>query len=123
MRASGSSYLRGQFTKQHVLVFTVKKVSNFSFFVSLWSARGQRNCNTHRLAGVIPAEPQPATRGSLWVCNTSTFQHRPFPFLLELFGRLFGYLVCLQSVKNNDDDLPGSCCLKALFLLDAITTA
>lgn len=98
-------------------MFTVKKVSNFSFFISLWIARGQRNCNTHLLSGVIPAEPQPTARGSLWICNTSTFQHRSFPFLLELFG----YLVYLQLVKNNNNYLPGSCCLKALFLLDGIT--
>lgn len=34
---------------------------------------------------------------------------------------LFGYLVYLQSIKDNNDDLPGSCCFKALFLLDGIT--
>lgn len=111
-RANGSSHVRVQFTGQHVVVFTVKKVRNFSFFISLWIARGQRNCNTHLLAGVIPAEPQPTARVSLWICNTSTFQHRSFPFLLEFFG----YLVYLQLVKNNNDYLPGSCCLKALFL-------
>lgn len=51
----------------------------------------------------------------LSVCNTSTLQHRPFPFHLELFGRLFG----VQRTIT-DYDLPGSFCLKALFLLDGL---
>lgn len=65
-----------------------EKISNFSFFVSLWIAKEQRNCNARLLAGAIPAELKPIASGSLWICNISTFQHRPFPFLLKLFHRL-----------------------------------
>lgn len=100
----------------HSLVYSEE--SNLSCFASLWIARGQRNCKTHLLSGVIPAEPQPTVRGSLWICSTSTLQHRHFPFHLKLFGRLF---VHLQLVKNNNNDLPGSCCSQTLVLLDGIT--